>query len=92
MIHLSRIRFTPASERDVQRGLLGWVACRCGALDLDGLALRRTARGTLAISFPERRDGRGRAHPYIAPVDLEARRALEDQVLRALRERGEVAP
>ena len=49
-------------------GLLGYVACRVGDLQLDGLAIRRTRSGKLTVAFPCRRDRRGRMHPLVRPV------------------------
>lgn len=82
---VSSVTFARAQHADRQRGLLGWVSL---VLDdsvlLDGIALRRTANGHLKLSFPARRDRDGRAHPYVRPLDNEARLAIEEQVLAAL--------
>lgn len=66
-------------------GLLGWVSFTLNdGVRLDGIALRRAADGRLVLSFPERRDGAGRRHPYIRPVDDEARRTIEQEILTAI--------
>ena len=49
------------------------------------LSLRRTQAGRLALSFPARRDGSGREHFYIRPIDDDARREIENAVFTALR-------
>ena len=74
-----------SSGHDADRGLLGFVTIKlAGRIMLDGIALRRNATGRLCLSFPERRDSCGRRHPYIRPVDDQARRDLEAQVFAAL--------
>ena len=82
---VSEVRFTSAHADDGGRGLLGFLSCVVyGQLRLDGLTLRRTRDGRLTLSYPERRDGAGRGHPYIRPVNDQARRAIETDVLTAL--------
>jgi len=77
--------FTPASPRDVRRGLLGWLVLELdGALVLDGVALRRKAGGGAALAYPERTDRHGRRHPTVRPVDDVTRRAIEARVFAAL--------
>ena len=71
--------------REVDRGLLGWVACTLDdAVRLDGIALRRTLDGNLALSYPARTDAAGRRHPYARPVSDAVRRHLEEQIFSAL--------
>lgn len=84
---ISEIRFTPADERAIDEGMLGFLTCVvAGVVRLDGIALRRTLSGRLILSFPERKDRAGRSHPYIRPVDEEVRRALEATVVASFRE------
>lgn len=83
-VAVSNVRFVPSSVHDAAEGLEGWVSFRYGDLLLDGIALRRTREGRWRLSFPERRDRHGRAYPYVRPLDAEARRALEAQVLEAI--------
>ena len=71
------IRGTPDDER---AGLLGYLSVFYGAVVIDGITVRRTAAGRLALSFPERRDGQGRRHAVVRPVDDEARLAIEAAV------------
>ena len=81
---VSDVRLTQSAREDASSGLLGWVSCTVGSLRLDGIAVRRTADGRLALSFPARRDAAGRQHPYILPLDSAARRDLEHQVFAAI--------
>ena len=86
------VRFTQASDRDLSSGLLGWVSFVLdGAIRLDGVAIRRTLDGRLTLSFPVRQSRGGRRYALVRPVDDEARRDLETQILQALRA-GETAP
>jgi DNA-binding cell septation regulator SpoVG len=78
------VRFTATSRADRDRGLLAYAAFRLnGALQLDGIALRRTRDGRVALSFPCRRDRAGRRHPLVHPLTDAARRSIEVQVLAA---------
>lgn len=78
------IRLVAASAMDRARGLLFFAAFTYGALRLDGVAVRRTRDGRLALSFPVRHDRHGRHHALVRPIDDAARRALEAQVFAAL--------
>ena len=79
-----RIRsWTRGSDEDEQRGLLGFLSLSYGDLILDGVTVRRTASGRMTLSWPERRDRQGRAHPYLRPVSDEARRRIEQAVFGA---------
>lgn len=65
--------------------MIGWVACTLnGSIRLDGLALRKTASGRLALSFPARRDATGKQHFYSRPLDDRSRREIEYEVFKAL--------
>ena len=79
-IVVSSIRYVPAGPEDQQRGLLGWVSCALGLIRVDGIAVRRTLSGRLALSFPR---GRGR-HPVVRPLNDEARLAIEEAVLASI--------
>ncbi len=90
VLHLTQVRFTAAAPHDQARGLLGWVsAVLNGALQLDGLTLRRSLDDRLYIAFPGRTDRSGRTHAYVRPLDDETRRDVEHQLLAAL---GYVVP
>ncbi len=84
-IRVTGVQLVSAGAAARISGLLGWVSCTLNdEVRLDGIALRRTSEGRLVLSFPERRDGAGRRHPYIRPVDDEARRAIEHEILTAI--------
>lgn len=83
----SDVVLTPAPPDLQARGLLGWVSFRHGALRLDGVGVRRTREGRLALSFPVRHDRAGRQHDVVRPMDAAARRAIEAAVLAAVADR-----
>jgi DNA-binding cell septation regulator SpoVG len=79
---ITSIRFKPAHTGD---GLLGWASFVLdGDLVIDGVAVRRTLTGALVLSWPGRKDSRGRVHHHVRPVDDQARRELEDELLAHL--------
>ena len=83
------LSFSSASPAEVTRGLLGWICIVVEELlRIDGLTLRLTRSGELALSFPAPKDHRGRRQSLVRPVDDAARRAIERAVLRALERRG----
>lgn len=82
---ITSIGFTPASDRDVRQGLVGYVTCVVGgALLVDGVCLRMTADRRPVLSFPARTDRQGKRHAYIRPVDDDARRAIEAAIFEVL--------
>ena len=84
-IEITNVQFAAARPAEVKRGLLGWVSFRLnGTLQIDGVSLRRTADGRLALSFPGRRDGMGRQRFYLRPLGDVARRKIEYQLFQAL--------
>lgn len=77
--------FSSSRPADRERGLIGWVSLEVdGLFLLDGLAVRTTRRGALTVTFPERRDARGRRHSIIRPLNDAARLVIERHVLAAL--------
>jgi len=83
---ISNVRFTSAHSPDASGGLLGFVAVTIGETwRIDCIALRRSAKGAVILSFPERRDSNGRRHPIVRPTDSAARAAITAAVLAALR-------
>ncbi|MBI5853040.1 MAG: septation protein SpoVG family protein [Planctomycetes bacterium] len=79
------VRFTSASGRDVESGLIGWVSFTIGGLLLiDAVTLRRTREGRLTLSYPCRRDRNGVDHPLARPINDGCRRQLEAAVFKAL--------
>ena len=91
-VAITGLRVVLAGETDRARGLLGFASFTLGPVRLDGIAVRRTREGRLALSFPTRRDRFGRLHPIVRPVDDAARRALEAQVFSALDLKQENGP
>ena len=85
----SWVRGTAADE---ETGLLGFLSILYGDIVLDGITARTTTQGRLTLSFPERRDGKGRRHSVVRPVDDEARRAIEAAVFGAATLAPEVQP
>ena len=83
-LRVSDVKFTAGTPMQADDGLLGFVSCVYGALHLDGLSLRRTLDGRMALSFPARVDSAGRQHPYIRPLDDSARREIESEVFKHL--------
>ncbi len=81
----TRIRsWVRASDAEVRTGLLAYISVEHGHLILDGITLRRTTDGRFVLSFPARTDRAGRRHPYIRPVDDEARRQIEAEIMGRL--------
>jgi hypothetical protein len=90
-IEVSEIRFHAATPVDMEGGLRGWTSFVLnGAVRIDGVAVRRSAKNRLFLSFPMRRASGRRKHFYVRPLDDQARREIEGQVLGALN--FEVAP
>jgi DNA-binding cell septation regulator SpoVG len=84
-INISEVRFTAAPPRDLAGGLLGFVDCILnGALKLSGLALRRTRKGDLRLSFPAKRDANGQEHYVVRPIHDVARQEIEGRIIAAL--------
>ena len=78
-VSVSDVRFSPAAEVEVATGLLGWVSFELDYVRLDGVAVRRTRDGRLALSYPRRRQ-----HRFVRPLNEETRRAIEAAVFAAL--------
>ncbi len=78
------VRFASASPEDQRSGLVGFLSFRLGPLRIDGVALRKTSAGRTTLSFPARTDRAGERHHFLRPIDNEARREIEGQVLTAL--------
>ena len=84
-ISITDVRLYPGSWRDVRAGLIGWVTFVVGgALRVDGVALRRTRDGRFSLSFPVAKYTPESEYHVIRPVDDEARREIERQILAAL--------
>lgn len=88
---VTEIRATIAPAASQADGLLAWVRFRVEPFQFDSVALRRTASGRLALSFPTRRDAGGREHAFVYPTDPDTRRAIEAQVIDALAKDGRLS-
>lgn len=78
--------FTPAPPLDIADGLLGWLDIEVGGLVvIHGVALRRSRRGGLALSWPAKDDSHGNRRAVVRPLDDRARVAIERQVFGELR-------
>lgn len=76
--------WTKATDDDAEHGLGGYLVVEYGSLVLDGITVRRTADGRLALSFPARTDSHGHRHPLVRPVSSTAREAFERAVFKQL--------
>lgn len=86
------IAFSIAPASMQARGLLGWARFTLdGLYGIDGVGVRRTRGGRLALSFPERVDAHGHAHAFVRPLDPATRLAIEVQVFDALARDGRLA-
>ena len=85
-LHVSAIHFEPAGRTDTVTGLLGWCSFLLNnRVQVDGVAIRRKLDGGLTLSWPARTLADGRRRPCVHPINNDARRDLEAQVLSALR-------
>lgn len=84
-IRIDKIELKTATTEDAARGLLGFLSFRVNkALQLSGIALRRTRGGRPILSFPAKQDAHGQQHFFIRPLDDETREEIEYQVFSAL--------
>jgi DNA-binding cell septation regulator SpoVG len=89
--HEIRVRtWIRASDADARDGLLGYLSVHYDQLVLDGIVVRKTADRRFTLSFPARTDRGGRRHPYVRPVDDEARVAIERAILDQLGQRQDL--
>ena len=66
---------------DASGGLLAHASARVGAFRIDGFAIRVTTQGRLVLTWPARRDGGGRRHPIVEPLDRTLRLRVEAVIL-----------
>ena len=83
-LRVTEVCLAPAREEDRRAGLLGYVSATVNGLRVDGLALRLTLDGRHVLSWPARRDRRGRQHAYVLPLCDRERRRIEREILRSL--------
>ena len=78
---VTNMSFILADERLRATGLLGWVKVTlANAVIVDGITLRRTAAGHLALTWPRKPNG----HPVATPVNSEARTKIEAAIRKAV--------
>lgn len=84
-IEISNLTFVAAPESERSGGLLGFVSFVVGeTLRIDGVSVRRTARGRITLSFPQRTDRQGRQHAIVHPIDRDAQLRIERTILEML--------
>jgi DNA-binding cell septation regulator SpoVG len=82
---VTEVRFAPADDEHREEGLLGWTSFVIdGGLKVEGVAVRRTAEGHLALAYPYRDDAHGLRRRFLRPINDQTRRALQAQVLAQL--------
>ena len=85
IITVTSVGLVKASDDLERTGLVGWVTIAVNdGLMVDGIALRRLRSGGLALSYPVRKDGSGKSHPIVRPLNEEVRRAVEGQIFKQL--------
>jgi hypothetical protein len=84
-LKITDVCFNAAPPEDVEGGLLGWVNFTLNSsLRVGGIAVRRTLDGRHVLSFPMRKDRKGRACFLLRPLNDVSRREVEGRVLGAL--------
>jgi hypothetical protein len=84
-LRVTRVTFAPASAKEAETGLLGWISFVLNdSLRVDGLTVRRTRRRRLALSFPAKPGISGKQFFFVQPLNDEARREIECQIFEAL--------
>ncbi len=82
---VSSITFVLSNSDQRKTGLLGFVSFVINScMRIDGVAVRRTRKGHLTLSFPSRRDANGKQHPYIRPTSTTARIEIERAIFAAI--------
>lgn len=87
---VTEIRFHRAAYGDRDRGLLGWVTLVLLGLRIDGVQIRRTKSGQVAVFWPERVDRCGDKHAVVWPLDDATRAGIERDVIDHLERRGQI--
>ena len=92
MVNTLQVRISPSSSRERREGLLAYVRVALGPFKADGITIRKTVAGRLAISYPTRFARDGSAYPYFLPTDPAAREAFEKEILGAYLQHQEGRP
>lgn len=77
----------PAGMRGT--GILGFARIRVGEIVLE-LVVRRTRDDRVIVTFPRRHSRSGQSFEVARPATHDSRRAIEREVLTALRARGDL--
>ena len=86
---ITSVHFRPAPAIDQQAGLLGWASVVINdSLRLNNLGVRRTRDERISLTFPTRRDRRGKEHGIVSPISGAAHQTIEAAVLAELRRQG----
>lgn len=88
---VAHVRFTRASAELERTGLMGWVRCHLNGIEVDGIAIRRTAEGRIVPFLPERQDKSGKLHRVVWIPDADERDSVSRSILAVLRARREIA-
>ena len=87
--HITDVDFKAAPSEITEKGLVGWISCTVDeTFRLSGITLRTTEDEKLTLSYPARKTKDGGQHFFFRPVDDRARRAIEHQILGAMRHEG----
>ncbi|MBL8899939.1 MAG: hypothetical protein JNM84_20070 [Planctomycetes bacterium] len=82
---ITKIVVSPADDDTCSTGLLAYLQLELGSLiQLDGVTVRYTEAGRLALSFPSKSSRSGKQHSVVRPRDQAARAAIERTILDAL--------
>lgn len=86
MTDFGRITDVQVKRARTGGGLIAWVSFIVdGCLRVDGVAVRRTLRGELILTWPSRKDSRGRLHPHVHPVSDILRIRLDAELMGHVR-------
>ncbi|MBK9387274.1 MAG: hypothetical protein IPN34_20860 [Planctomycetes bacterium] len=84
-LDITAVLVTPAGDDDANDGLLAFLVIEVESLfRIDGVTLRLTDDGRLALSFPSRTSRRGTKHSLVRPRDQAARASIERAIFAAL--------
>jgi len=84
-VHISVLELVPAPAGLKCSGLMAFAKVIVGEVVIDGLAVRRTTAGTLAVSWPERRGGRRIVSPATGGTRARVEAAVLQQLARQCR-------
>jgi hypothetical protein len=84
-LRVTSLRVVPASSKDRDGGVIAWLSFVVGGeLAIDGVAFRISLDGRPVFSWPGRYDGAGILRHSVRPLSDEARRGIEEQLLKQI--------